>query len=150
MDEQKIEKEAQAILFELSDGSQIDGEVFLRLYEAHHEGHQKVGDLLNSEEARFIPLRMREGTLLLNRSRIALAKVKTELEKDDLMTLGKRYTVCLKMLGGKEIRGEIFVNLPEGFSRVKDYFNQPIQFFPLIQSEFVIYINQKFVLSVQD
>ena len=50
MDEQKIEKEAQAILFELPDGSKIEGEVFLRLYEAHHEGHQKIGDLLNNED----------------------------------------------------------------------------------------------------
>ena len=150
MDERKIEKEAQAILFELSDGSEIEGEVFLGLYEAHHEGHQKIGDLLNNAESRFIPLRTKKGTLLLNRSRIALAKVTTELEKDDLMTLGKKYLISLKMLGGKEIQGEIFVNLPEGFCRVKDYFNQPTQFFPLVQTEVVVYINQEFVLSVQD
>ncbi len=150
MDERKIEKEVQPTLFQLSDGSEIDGEVFLRLYEAHHAGHQKVGDLLNNEETRFIPLRTKSGTLLLNRSHIVLAKVKTSLEKDDLMTLGKKYTVCLKMLSNKEVHGDIFVNLPEGFCRVKDYFNQSVQFFPLIQPEFVVYINQRFVLSVLD
>ncbi|TAJ98547.1 MAG: hypothetical protein EPO39_17965 [Candidatus Manganitrophaceae bacterium] len=149
MDERKIEKENRPVLFELYDGSEIDGEVFLRLYEAHHAGLQKVGDLLN-EETRVIPLRTKNGTLLLNRSRIASAKVRAELEKDDLMTLGKKYTVSLKMIRGKEIQGDIFVNLPEGFCRVKDYFNQPVQFFPLIQSEFVIYINRELLLYVQD
>lgn len=149
MDERKIEKENRPVLFELYDGSEIDGEVFLRLYEAHHAGLQKVGDLLN-EETRVIPLRTKTGTLLLNRSRIASAKVRAELEKDDLMTLGQKYTVSLKMIRGKEIQGDIFVNLPEGFCRVKDYFNQPVQFFPLIQSEFVIYINRELLLYVQD
>jgi len=149
VDERKIEKENRSVLFELYDGSEVEGEVFLRLYEAHHEGLQKVGDLLN-EETRVIPIRTKRGTLLLNRSRIASAKVRAESEKDDLMTLGKKYTVSLKMLRGKEIQGDIFVNLPEGFSRVKDYFNQSIQFFPLIQSEFVIYINRELLLYIQD
>ncbi|MDC4203864.1 MAG: hypothetical protein MPW14_09555 [Candidatus Manganitrophus sp.] len=149
MDERRIEKENCPVLFELYDGSEIEGEVFLRLYEAHHAGLQKVGDLIN-EDARVIPLRTSKGTLLLNRSRIALAKVQAKLELDDLMTLGKKYTVNLKMLRGKEIQGDIYVNLPEGFCRVKDYFNQPIQFFPLIQSEFVVYINRELVLFVQD
>lgn len=149
MDERKIEKEVRPVLFALSDGSEIEGEVFLRLYEAHHAGLQKVGDLLN-EEKRFIPIRTKRGTLLINRSHIAFAKIQAALEKDDLMTLGKKCPVSLKMLQGKEIRGDIFVNLPEGFCRVKDYVNQSVPFFTLIQPEFVIYINQKFVLSVQD
>ncbi|HZR46963.1 MAG TPA: hypothetical protein VFA47_09680 [Candidatus Manganitrophaceae bacterium] len=150
MDERKIEKETQSALIELSDGSEIDGEVFLRLYEAHHAGQQKVGDLLNNEAARFIPLKTKGGTLLLNRLHIVLVKVRTELEKDDLMTLGEKYTVSLKMFRGHEIRGDIFVSLPEGLSRVKDYFNQPIQFFRLLQPEYVVYINQRFLLSIQD
>ncbi|MBI3805442.1 MAG: hypothetical protein HY282_16970 [Nitrospirae bacterium] len=149
MDERRIEKEIRSVLFELADGSEVEGEVFLRLYEAHHAGLQKIGDLLN-DETRVIPLRTKRETLLINRRHIALAKVGVDLEQDDLMTLGKQYTVSLKMLRGNEIRGDIFVNLPEGFCRVKDYFNQPLQFFPLVQSEYILYINQKFVLSVRD
>ncbi|MDC4227697.1 MAG: hypothetical protein MPW15_26580 [Candidatus Manganitrophus sp.] len=64
MDERRIEKENCPVLFELYDGSEIEGEVFLRLYEAHHAGLQKVGDLLN-EETRVIPVRTKKGTLLL-------------------------------------------------------------------------------------
>lgn len=149
MDERKIEKENRPVLFELSDGSEVEGEVFLRLYEAHHAGLQKVGDLLH-EEKKFIPVRTKGGTLLLNRSHIVVAKVPAPLEKDDLMTLGKKYSVSLKMVLGKVIEGDVFVNLPEGFCRMKDYLNQPVRFFTLIQPEFVVYINQEFVLSVQD
>lgn len=147
--DRKIEKEVRPILCELSDGSEIEGDVFLRLYEARHAGPQKVGDLLN-EEKKFLPVKAKGGTLLLNRSHIVLTKVKAELEKDDLMTLGKKVTVRLKMHRGREIQGDIFINLPEGFCRVKDYVNQPTRFFTLIQPDFVIYINQEFILSVRD
>ncbi len=149
MDERKIEKENRPVLFELSDGSEVEGEVFLRLYEAHHAGLQKVGDLLH-EEKKFIPVKASGGTLLVNRSHIVVAKVPAQLEKDELMTLGIKYSISLKMIRNKEIRGDVFVNLPEGFCRIKDYLNQPVRFFTLIQPEFVVYINQEFVLSVQD
>lgn len=149
MDERRIEKETRRVLFALSDGSEIRGEVFLRLYEAHHAGLQKLGGLLN-EKKPFIPIKTNDGVLLINRSHIVLGQVDLESEKDDLMDLGEKYTISVKLAKGKELRGEIFVNLSEGANRVKDYFNQPTDFLPLIQSEHVVYLNQQFILSVQD
>ncbi len=149
MDERRIEKETRQVLFELSDGSEISGEVFLRLYEAHHAGLQKLGGLLN-EKKPFIPIKTKEGVFLINRSHIVLGKANVESEKDDFMALGEKYAVRVKMAKGKEVQGNIFVNLSAGANRVKDYFNQSIEFLPLIQPECVVYLNQQFILSVQD
>jgi hypothetical protein len=149
MDEQRIEKVTQKVHFELADRHQLDGEVFLRLYESHHTGHQMVGDLLN-ESLSFIPVKTAGGVFLLSASQIVTAAVSSESEKDDLMTLGKQYTVRIKTTLDEEIRGDIFVNLPEESSRVKDYFNQPARFFPLFQPASILYINRQFILTVQE
>lgn len=149
MDEPKIEKETRPALFELSDGSEMEGEVFLRLHEAHHTGRQKLGDLLNGDSP-FIPVKTNGNILLLNRSHIVLGKAESEWEEDDLMTLGKQHAIWVKMVNGEEIQGKIFVNISEVAFRVKDYFNQPDDFLPLMQPEWIVYINRKFVLSVHD
>jgi hypothetical protein len=119
------------------------------LYEAHHTGRQRVGDLLNGQLL-FIPVKTALGATLLNISQIVTATVGSEFEKDDLMTLGKKYSVNIKMTQGKEIKGDVFVNLPEENMRIKDYFNQSSHFFTIFQSSFIIYINRQFILSVHD
>lgn len=149
MDERKIEKQTQVVVFGMSDHREINGEVFLRLYEAQHTGRQKVGDLLNDQQL-FIPVKTLQGPVLLNVSQIVTVTVGSGFEKDDLMILGKKYTVCIRTTQNIEIKGDIFVNLPEEVSRVKDYFNQSLQFFAIFQHSSIIYINRHFILSVQD
>jgi len=149
MDERRIEKVTQTVLFELADRHRLDGEVFLRQYESHHTGRQTVGDLLN-ESLSFIPVKAAKGVVLLSASQIVTATVSLTSEKDDLMTLGKQYAVRIKTTHENEIPGDIFVNLPEESSRVKDYFNQPARFFPLFQSDSIVYVNRNFILTVQE
>src|SRR5262249_32057633 len=112
MDEQKVVKQTQEVVFGMSDHSNVKGEVFLGLYEARHTGPQKVGDLLN-EKLSFLPVKTARRPVLLNLSQIVTVTVDSEFEKDDLMTLGKRYGVWIKTVHGKLIKGDIFVNLPE-------------------------------------
>jgi len=149
MDERKIEKQTQEVVFEMSDRSVVSGKVFLGLYEAHHTGRQKVGDLLN-EQLSFVPVKTVRGAVLLNMSHIVTVTVRSEVEKDDLMTLGKKYAVRIKTTQGKEVKGDIFVDLPEETSRVKDYFNQTFYFFTIFQATSIIYINRQFILSVEN
>jgi hypothetical protein len=149
VDERKIQKQTQDVVFEMSDKSEVSGEVFLGLYEAHHTGRQKVGDLLN-EQLSFVPVKTARGAILLNMSHIVTVAVRLEVEKDDLMTLGTKYAVRIKTTQGKEVSGDIFVNLPEEISRVKDYFNQPFHFFTIFQPTIIIYINRRFILSIEN
>lgn len=149
MDDRKIAKNLCRVIFTLADGKQVEGDVFLSPYEAHRHSPQRVGELLNSEEA-FLPVKTANGTLQLNVANIIQAITPADEELDDLMMLGKKYTVGITTLCGKEITGEVFVDLPQGSNRVSDYLNQPQRFFPIIIPESVVYIARRFILSVRD
>ncbi|HEY4486096.1 MAG TPA: hypothetical protein VI702_07250 [Nitrospiria bacterium] len=149
MDDQRIQKDTQPVMLELSDGTRLAGAFFLRRFEAHHEGRQKVGDLLNESMA-FIPFKTDDGVVLLNVSELVLIRVPLETEADDLMRLGKKYTVQLRTTQGKDLQGDIYVNLPEESSRIKDYLNQPARFYTLFRPDAVVYLNRRFILTVQD
>ncbi|PLX83493.1 MAG: hypothetical protein C0617_11225 [Desulfuromonas sp.] len=149
MGEQKIEKNRRRVLFTLADGSDIEGTVFLSLYEMHRLGPQRVGELLNGEDA-FIPVETAEGLLHLNVANISVARTDADGEVDELMTLGRRYPVEVTTLHGPQVRGEVCVNLPDGNCRVRDFLNQPLRFFPLFLPGEVAYLNPCFVLSVRD
>jgi hypothetical protein len=148
MDEGRIEKATRRARLVLSNGREIRGEVFVGLYDAHHVGPQRVGELLNEDPA-FIPVRTDKGVLLVNRAHVVSVALSADREKDDLVTLGKRYTVRVKTTRG-EFRGTVFVNLPDVSNRVRDYLNQSLHFFTLFQSRTVVYLNRDYVVLVED
>jgi hypothetical protein len=149
MDERRVEKEIRLVVVELSDGKKISGEVFLRRHEARRAGPQKIGDLLNGELA-FMPMKIPGGVLMINVEQIVSVEVAMDDEMDELMTLGKRYEVVMTMADGQERGGTVYVNLPEGTSRFKDYINQPLRFFPLFHPASILYINRRYILSARD
>ncbi len=149
MDDQKIKKEIEKVSIFLSDGTIIDGTVFLNLYGANHFGPQNFGDLLNAGE-RFIPVKTEGKILLLNVHQIVQARIGSERETNDLMKMGSAHSISVKLAVGGEIEGEIFISVRQGVGRVNDYVNQPIAFFRLFQSEHIIYINQRFIIEIHD
>ncbi len=149
MEDQKIVKNRRQVLFTLADGSTVEGRVFLSLYEACHEGPQRVGELLNSEDA-FIPVETASGTIHLNIVNIIAAHMPVMEEGDELMTLGEQYRVQITTSLGTVIEGEVFVNLPHDRSRVSDYLNQRDRFCRVFLAEEIVYIGTRFILSVRD
>jgi hypothetical protein len=149
MEDQKIAKIRRQVLFTLADGSTVDGEVFLNLYEARHERPQRVGELLNSDDA-FIPVETAAGTIHLNSINIVSAQTSFMEEGDELMRLGEQYRVQIATSLGTVIVGQVFVNLPHERSRVSDYLNQRQRFCRVLRAEEIIYIGTRFILSVQD
>lgn len=149
MDDQKIAKNRRPVFFTLANGSGLEGEVFLSLYEARRPGPQRVGELLNGRET-FLPVKTAAGTLHLNVANIVWATTPSAEELHELMTLGKRYHVGITTLCGQEITGDIFVDLPQHRSRVSDYLNRPNRFIPVVMPGSVVYVARKFILSVRD
>lgn len=149
MAEQRIAKMTRKTQVTLLDGRQLSGEVFLGLYEAHHSGHQKVGGLLNGAED-FIPFKTSDAVFLLNIAQILMVETSAEEEMDELMTLGKRYPVVVSLLHSKELTGDAYVDLPEETCRVRDWLNLPIAFLRLCLPDHIVYINRRYVISVQD
>jgi hypothetical protein len=148
MDDGKIQKAARKANLVLSSGRRIRGNVFVWLYDSHHFGPQRVGELLN-ENLAFLPIKTDKGVVLVNRTHIVSAALPADREHDELVKLGKRYEVRVTTTNGA-VRGAVFVNLPAVTNRVADYFNQPIRFLPLFQARTVIYLNRDFILLVRD
>lgn len=149
MEDQKITKNRRSVSFTLADGSRIEGYVFLSLYEAGHEGPQRVGDLLNNVDA-FIPVDTPDGMLHLNIGNIVSAETPILEEKNDLMTLGAGHNVLITTSLGSVIDGEVFVNLPHERNRVSDYLNHGERFFRVFLAEKIVYIGSRFILTVKD
>ena len=149
MYDRKIQKEICEVYVKLSNGDEIKGNVYLRLHEANHSGPQKVEELLN-ENTPFIPIKTSQDFIFVNSSQLVSVTTYSELERDELLTFGNKYPIQVKMLHGEEIKGDIIVCLPQSRNRVTDYLNQSIQFFSLFLPGRIIYINKKFIISVQD
>ncbi|HKL49090.1 MAG TPA: hypothetical protein VJ882_05495 [Desulfuromonadales bacterium] len=149
MDEQKIAKQARLVHLTLSDGSSFPAEVFLGLCAARHSGGQRVGDLLNGKEF-FLPVKTADGVFLVNIEKVMEVRVGAATETDDLDFFGQKHTVRIHTVHGPELIADIYVNLPQTFSRPKDYFNQPLHFFRIFQSDEVIYLNPASILYIRD
>ena len=149
MNDQKIVKNRRQVLFTLADGSTVEGKVFLSLYEASHEGPQRVGALLNSDDG-FIPVETAGGMIHLNIINIVAAQTPLMEEGDELMRLGEQYPVQITTALGTVIEGQVFVNLPHDRNRVSDYLNQRDRFCRVFLAEKIIYVGTRFILSVRD
>lgn len=149
MDEDKIEKSALRVAIQRSDGNRISGEVFLGLYSEQHLGSQNMEDLLN-ETKQFMPVKTDTGVDLLNIDHIVWIKIDAESQENDIMKLGTKHAVWVKTILGEELKGDIFISLEEGRARVKDHVNEIVGFFRLFQPGFILYINQKSILSIHD
>jgi len=149
MDKNKIEKGALWASFQLSNGDWIDGEIYLSLYDEHHLGAQTLDDLL-SRGSRFIPVKTKDRVLLLNIHHILQAKIDSNKQEDDLMRLGPKHSVTVKTILGEVVTGDIFISLPEGRQRVKDYANATAGFFRIFQAGDILYLNPRHILSMHD
>lgn len=149
MDEHRIVMQKRQVDLMLADGRQLNGEVFLSLYEAHHVGPQRLGDLLNST-IRFLPVKLADGVQLVNVDLIVSARTKDAEERDDLARLGEKHCISLTTILRNEIVADLFVNLPEIANRVKDCLNQAPRFLTLFRGDEVLYIHTAHILLVKD
>jgi len=149
MGDQRIAMHERDVLLRLADGSRIEGKVFLGLYEAHRNGPQRLGDLLNGEGC-FFPVRSADEVILVNLAQIVSAATVADGEADDLMRLGEKYRIRVTTLGREEIAADIFVNLPSTHQRVKDALNLSGRFLPLFSGDSILYLNTEFILYVKD
>ncbi len=148
----KIQKLSRTVVFTLTDGSQIKGDVFLRLYTQSHDSVQRLGELLNDEENFFIPVKTTPGAsvTLLNLDHIVSVQTERQIETDEWLVMGNNTPVRIKTYNQEPLEGEIYINLPNDCCRPKDFFNQDLKFFPLFQANHVVYVNYRHILSVTD
>lgn len=149
MDDQRISVETRRIKLTLSNGSQLSGETFLQLHGEHLTGLQRVEEILNGEEI-FLPFRYAGKVELINLTQVVSLAVAAEEEFDPLLALGEEHQVRIETTVGEALDVRIFVNLPDGRTRVKDFLNQPVRFLLLLHEDQVIYLARNHILRVQD
>ncbi len=149
MNDQRISVATRKAVLTLSNGSQLSGETFLQLYGEHFSGLQTVGEILNGDD-NFLPLRYDGKVELINLEQVVSVSVSAEEEFDPLLALGEEHQLWIEPTVGPALEVHIFVNLPGGRNRVKDFLNQKCRFLLLLHEKQIIYLARNRILRVQD
>ncbi|MCF6179119.1 MAG: hypothetical protein L3J63_06990 [Geopsychrobacter sp.] len=149
MNEQRIKVDSRNIEIVLASGERLQAEIFLQLHGLHLTGPQRVGEVLNGEES-FLPIRIDQGVRLVNLDQVIAVYVAASDEFDPLLELGAEHEVYVTSMVGDSLKARIFVNLPHGRNRAKDFLNQPKRFLLFLQEKTVVYLAKKSILLVED
>lgn len=149
MENHQISVESRPIDLILTSGIRLSGEMFLQLHGLHGSGTQRVGEVLNDEN-NFLPVRTAEGLKLVNLDQIVAVSVAAETEFDSILALGEEHQVRVTTSVGETLDTRIYVNLPIGRNRPKDFLDQKKRFLLFNVDEKVVYIARRKIVFVED
>ncbi len=149
MNNQRINVKTRQVVLTLTNGSELTGETFLQLHGEHLFGLQKVGEIVNGED-NFFPLRYQDKVELINLEQVVSITVAAEEEFDPLLALGEEHRIWIEPAVGEALNVSIFVNLPGGNNRVKDFLNQKLRFLLLRHKDQIVYLARNKILRVRD
>ncbi|WP_020675419.1 hypothetical protein [Geopsychrobacter electrodiphilus] len=149
MNEQRISVDVRQIEVVLSNGERLMGETFLQLHGMLQSGPQRLSEALNGDD-NFLPLRVAEKIKLINLDQVMAVYTAAAEEYDPLLELGEEHRVRVTPAVGGPLDAKIFVNLPNGNNRAKDFLNQPRRFLLFLWGEQVAYLARKRILLVED
>jgi hypothetical protein len=136
----------------LPGGETRDVFVFLAEASPERNGGERLSDLLNAE-AKFLPAMdaTTETMMLVNAASIAVARVDAAYEprEEDQVTILTEYEVEVRLVDGQRLQGLITYVMPEGRSRLTDYFNDAQPFLRLVQGSRVALVNKRHVAYVE-
>jgi hypothetical protein len=146
----KSGRQAVSVLSLTGDARDVD--VFLG--PALHRYHQTetLGERLNTEGLRFLPVALGEKVELLQMDAIADVKVEgASPELEELDSVGAVHqSVVVHLATGDRLAGELVYQMPQGSPRVSDLLNSPkSRFLLLVQPGCCHYVNQKAVVRVE-
>ncbi len=153
----KIEKIGCSVKIKLYDGSWFPAQIFLNRYTLEHQGPEHVFDLLNLPD-RYLPVRDPAGKIrFLNKRRLLQVILPREagmreLDPGGVLTPLIRFVKAnVSLISGEFLRGYLPVELPrETGERTLDWLNQRGEFFPLLTDEWLIYIQHRGVLWIEE
>ena len=151
MSEYKVEKERFCVKVYFSDGTEEEGNLYLGLHAAHHEGRELVRDVLNQPDL-FLPVNSLRGrTRLVNKENLLMVSFPSVQEEDDSADLlNSIYDVDITLDTRARMGGKLVFVLPAHSSRVKDYLNQAEAFVELRKDGEIYLVSRKHILSVEE
>jgi len=151
MSDYKIEKELFQVKLFFPDGTVEEGNIFLSLLAAHHEGRESARDVLN-HSAPFLPVNLLGGTTrLVNKENLFMVSYPAQDEEDEPVAIGSsHHEVILRLINSVRVDGEFIFLLPPHSSRVKDYINQAEQFVELRKEQEIYLVNRRHIDFVEE
>ncbi len=137
--------------FTVSDGSRLEGTVFLAPNSPRHDGPETLDEFLNAARS-FLPVRSGGSFLLLGSDSILVAKASPEaplLSRLPGHVIANVYVVRVYLENGACVEGALSSNLPAGSSRVSDAFNQAGRFVPIESSDAVYLVRKDRVTRIE-
>jgi hypothetical protein len=152
MDELRVPKRPIQVDLTPASGATRKVEVYLSEFAHHHEGGERLSELLNT--GGFLPARdlERQKVAFFNCAALAVVRVATEVEADDdaaAHTIPTEHEVEVTLVGGQTLRGLLSYALPPERSRLIDYLGTCEQFIPLIEQDHLALINRDYVAQIE-
>lgn len=135
----RVEKSELAVVVFQADGSVMKGVVFLSASIHNHMRRQTLLDLM-VEPGNFFPLRGETGDFCVaNKHTITHIRFERPEEATESQALGVREDVDIKFVGGEQLSGTVIIEMPEGRTRLFDFFTALKGFF-LLQNQEAFYL----------
>jgi hypothetical protein len=150
MSDYRIEKDRFSVKLFFSDGTVDEGNIYLSLQAANHEGRESVGDVLNQQDV-FLPVNFStKSTKLVNKRHLLMVSFPSREEEESLGAEVNRHDVILHLANGASIEGKFIFLLPPHSSRVKDYLSQAESFMELRKNGEIYLVNKRHTIFVEE
>jgi hypothetical protein len=150
MSDYRIEKDRFSVKLCFSDGKVDEGNIYLSLQAANHEGRESVRDVLNQQDS-FLPVNFpTRSTKLVNKRHLLMVSFPSNEKAEDLGAEANPHEVILHLINGVQIGGKFIFLLPPHSSRVKDYLSQAESFMELRKEGEIYLINKRHIIFVEE
>jgi len=150
MSDYRIEKDRFSVKLFFSDGKVDEGNIYLSLQAANHEGRESVRDVLNQQEP-FLPVNFpAKSTRLINKRHLLMVSFPSNKEEEDLGAEANPHEVVLHLINGVQVEGKFIFLLPPHSSRVKDYLSQTESFMELRKEGEIYLVNKRHIIFVEE
>lgn len=147
-----IEKNRIDAVIHFSDGSKSRGELFLLPFNSYYDAHQKISDLLESEQP-FLPLSLDDGNKVefINKSQLLL--IECELPEDGEedppeLALFHQTEVSIVTVDNQIFKGVMFSEVPLECSRLSDCLNLSVRFVRMKSNNRYMHVNKNLIKKV--
>jgi len=147
--EYRIEKRRRDLKLVLADGSELEGEVFLRAVSRYRSRPEEPGDLLNDDDPFFALMRSGEAILV---AKAQVTSVITTVDEDDALDTGALgVTVELTLRDGTVHDGSIFLESRSDRPRLLDFLNSYHgRFLPVVSPGRLLLVNTQSIAHVRE
>jgi hypothetical protein len=118
----------------------------------HGGGPGRLGERLNDEEEKFIPLAEARGPFLVNKNRVMMVELPPGEEELEFQ-IGEQAVeraVEIGLKGGLRLTGCLKYTMPVEKGRILDYLNAAPLFIPMLRDRRGVLLNSNFLVSLKD